>query len=316
MFTNGLAKKLLSTFILMFSLSALAKPITLTLNWKPEPEFGGFYAAEVEGIFKKYGLDVVIQEGGSGTPTPQMLASMKTDFAIVSADEIVLAHARGSKNLVGIFATYQTAPYGIMTHQERNFKSLEDVLKSDGTLVWITGLPYTVYLSKKFGPVKSTLAPYQGGIGVFQNDKKVSQQCFVSSEPLLAKKAGLNVKTFLVADAGFNPYTAVLATHKKLLEKDNKKVELVVKAIREGWQAYLKNPDKTNAHMSKLNKAMSPEIFKESAEAQKFLVETEETKKSGLGTMTVDRWQILVEQLLDIGLIKTKMPATDLFKNY
>jgi ABC-type nitrate/sulfonate/bicarbonate transport system substrate-binding protein len=41
------------------------RKIRLALNWKPEPEFGGFYAAP----FSNNGLDVEILPGGAGTPT-------------------------------------------------------------------------------------------------------------------------------------------------------------------------------------------------------------------------------------------------------
>ncbi|HEX5638061.1 MAG TPA: ABC transporter substrate-binding protein, partial [Gammaproteobacteria bacterium] len=43
-----------------------AQPLVLALNWKPEPQFGGFYAAQVSGYYEKNDLDVKIMEGGSG----------------------------------------------------------------------------------------------------------------------------------------------------------------------------------------------------------------------------------------------------------
>ena len=61
----------------LFSASAFAQKLQLALNWKPEPQFGGFYAAQLNGEFKKRHLDVEIIEGGSGTPTVQMLANKK-----------------------------------------------------------------------------------------------------------------------------------------------------------------------------------------------------------------------------------------------
>src|SRR6201984_872734 len=100
--------------------------VTLQLNWKPEPQFGGFYAAEVEGIYTRHGLDVTITGGGAGAPTVDMIGAGTVPFAIVSADEIVRARANG--NLVAaLFAVYQTNPQGIMTRASRAFKTLADV---------------------------------------------------------------------------------------------------------------------------------------------------------------------------------------------
>ncbi|MGZ5279310.1 MAG: ABC transporter substrate-binding protein, partial [Pseudobdellovibrionaceae bacterium] len=208
-------KIFISILVIFFSLlstsQATGPSLKLALNWKPEPQFGGFYTAEMMGFFEKQNLKVQIQEGGSGTPTVQMLAAGKIEYAVVSADEIILAHDRGAKDLVAIFAVYQTNPQGIMTHAARNFTKIEEVFKSDGTLLWQSGLPYAQFILKNYGPFNVKTAPYLGGIGNFQKDPKISQQCFVTSEPLTAETAGLKVKTFLVADTGYNPYTTVVA---------------------------------------------------------------------------------------------------------
>jgi NitT/TauT family transport system substrate-binding protein len=288
-----------------------AEPLVLALNWKPEPQFGGFYAAQVHGDYTQRQLDVKIIEGGSGTPTIQMLTAGKVHYALVSADEIAIAHARGARDIVALFATYQTNPQGIMTHAARGFKTLDEVLHSEGTLLWQSGLPYAQYFKKKYAPLKVATAPYLGGIGNFQNDPKVAQQCFVTSEPLTATAAGLAVKTFLVADSGYNPYTAVLVTTRERWQRQPDEVRRMVDAVRSGWQRYLDDPASTNAAMQALNKAMTAQTFAQSAQAQVPLIRPAGTTK--LGAMTLQRWQTLVEQLVDIKVISKPVPAADLF---
>ena len=70
--------------------------IQIALNWKPEPEFGGIYAAQQRGLFKTNLLDVEIMPGGAGAPTWQLVAAGKVPFAIASADEVVIARAQGA----------------------------------------------------------------------------------------------------------------------------------------------------------------------------------------------------------------------------
>jgi len=65
----------------MAGYAAAAERIQLTLDWKPEPEFGGFYAAQQNGTFAKHGLDVTIKSAGEGAPTWQLVATGKTQFA-------------------------------------------------------------------------------------------------------------------------------------------------------------------------------------------------------------------------------------------
>ena len=308
-------KAVLVAALSLLSISAFAAPVKtkLALNWKPEPQFGGFYAAETGGHFKKNGLQVEILQGGSGTPVVQMIAAGQVDFGIVSADEVVLARATG-KDVVALFAAYQTNPQGIMTHEERGFKTIGDVFKADGTLAMQKGLPYATYLLKKYGPEKVKIVPYAGGIGNFLQDKKFSQQCFVTSEPLAAKKSkGVKTKTFLVAEAGYNPYTTVLATRADVLKKDPKTVKAMVEAVRAGWREYLDKPEAANKLMAGRNKSMDMATFNESAEAQKSLIETPETKQIGLGGMTEARWKELAQQLVELGQVKQAPEASSLF---
>ncbi|CAA0078905.1 Uncharacterised protein [Halioglobus japonicus] len=302
---------------LLFSCQVLAQaaaspaPLVLALNWKPEPQFGGFYAAQVQGYYNDNGLDVDIIEGGSGTPTIQMLLAGRVDYAIVSADEVIIALARGGSDIVALFATYQTNPQGIMTHAERGFESIDDVLHSEGVLLWQSGLPYAQFFKKQYSPFKVVTAPYLGGIGNFQNDVKVSQQCFVTSEPLTAAAAGLKVKTFLVADSGYNPYTAVLVTQRQRWEKSPAEVKAMVAAVRSGWNNYLQDPAETNKAMLALNRAMSRETFTQSAQAQRELIKTPTTER--VGEMTQARWQTLADQLLDIKVVRQPVSVDKVF---
>ena len=293
--------------------AASADSLTLALNWKAEPQFGGFYAAQYEGFFGAQQLQVDIVEGGSGTPTVQMLAAGKVDYAIVSADEIVIAHDRGADNVVAIFASFQTNPQAIMTHAERGFASLADVMGTDGTLLWQVGLPYAQFFKKKYAPIKVTTAPYIGGIAAFQNNRNISQQCFVTSEPLHAKKAGLKVKTFLVADSGYNPYTTVLATTRERLQNHPEEVQRMVVAVREGWNKYLKSPESTNRKMGALNKSMDAQTFSDSAQAQIQLIMSPDIAHTG--EMKAQRWEQLSGQLLDIGVIKKAADASRFYVN-
>jgi NitT/TauT family transport system substrate-binding protein len=286
-------------------------PVRLALNWKAEPQFGGFYAADVQGKYAANGLAVQVIEGGSGAPTIQVVGAGQVEYAVVSADEVVISHDRGAGTVVAVFATYQTNPQAIMAHRERGFESLEDVLKGDGTLLWQTGLPYVQFLTKKYSPLGVRTAPYLGGIGNFQNDPALSQQCFITSEPLTAARAGLMVDTFLVADSGYNPYTTVLVTTRQHLEANPDEVRRMVAAVRAGWESYLADPAPANAHMATINKAMDAETFRDSAAAQVALIRPEGLEK--VGGMTLERWKTLVDQLKELKVVRKDVDPAKLF---
>lgn len=294
---------------------AYAKPLKLVLNWKPEPQFGGFYTAQLEGFFKKNSLDVDIIPGGSGTPTAQIVGAGQTEFGIVSAEEIPISWAHGSE-IVALFAVYQTYTVCFVTHPENNFKSIQDIFNSKTTLSVQQGLPFFIYLEKKLGKPKAQIVPASGGIGNFLSNTHFSQQALCTAEPILLHKRGIKTKDFKIADEGFNPYLTVLVARKDFIEKNTETVKKMVAAIREGWRAYLDHPARTNTLMHQLNPSMDLETFRESAEVQKEFIETKETRLHGLGIMTQERWKTLVDHLKMVGLINKPIQVLDLFRNF
>ncbi len=283
--------------------------IKLALNWKPEPEFGGFYAAP----YSKFGLDVEILPGGTGTPTVQMVGAGSVDFGIVSADEIILARSHGN-DVVGLFAVFQDSPTGIMAHASRNLTSIGDVLKG-GTLAIESGLPFARLLERKYGFSHVKVVPSPGGdITSFLHDENFAQQCFLTSEPIAARQKGAAVKVFAVSEIGYDPYTTVLAISGESLRKNPDRAKAMVAAVRDGWRAYLDDPKATNQEMNQLNPTMDAQTFAEVAEVQKPFIETDATRRKGLGTMSRERWESLIGQFKELGDISQTIPAEECFR--
>jgi NitT/TauT family transport system substrate-binding protein len=283
--------------------AAATTQVKLQLDWVPEPEFGGFYAARDGGAYKGERLEVQIQGGGAGVPVVQMVATGKVDFGVAGADEVLTARARGA-DIVPVFAVFQKSPQGIMTHAARGAKTLADVLSS-GSLAIEPGLSYAAFLKKKYGFDKVKVVPYDGGVARFLTDKDMAQQCFVTSEPIAVRKKGGDPQVFLVADEGFNPYLGVVITSQKNVKDRPEIVKAFVRASRAGWESYLKDPGPANAAMGKLNKAMDVETFAAAAAAQKPLIE----EGGKIGAMTRERWETLAKQLVDLKIIdKASVP--------
>jgi len=288
-----------------------ARKIRLALNWKPEPEFGGFYAA----LYQKSGLDVEILPGGAGTPTIQMVGAGSAEFGIVGADELVVARSRGN-DVVAVFAVFQNNPLGIMVHASRKLTSIGDIFRHPGTVGMQRGLSYARLLEKMYGFDKVKIVPSPNGdVSAFLHDKNFAQQCFITSEPLIAKRQGADVQVFPISDIGFNPYTDVMATSGNLLRTKPEMVKSMVAAVREGLRIYLDDPKPTNLRMQQLNPTMPLDLFTETAEVQRPLIETDETRRNGLGVMTKERWETLIVRLKDLGDIENAPAAGECFRS-
>jgi NitT/TauT family transport system substrate-binding protein len=286
-------------------------PVKLALDWVPEPEFGGFYAAREDSAYARRNIRIEIQGGGAGVPVLQMVATGRADFGTVGADEVITARARGA-DVVALFAVFQTSPQGIMVHASRRLQKLEDAFRS-GTLGLETGLAYAAYLKKKFSWDGVKIVPYDGGVAHFLADPNFGQQCYVTSEPIAARQKGGDPAVFLIADAGFNPYTTVVITRREMLGKSPELVKAFVLATREGWRDYLDHPQATNALLGKLNPALDAATLSAASDAQKPLIETDDSKRDGLGTMQRARWQTLADQLVDLRIVDKAPVVDDLF---
>lgn len=284
--------------------------IRLQLNWVPEPEFGGMYAALQDGLFTKAGLDVELIKGAAGTPAPQMAASGQVEFAIASADQILTLNEKGG-GLVAVFSIFETSPMGVMVKSDATWKSLEELWKSDATVAMESGLPYLKFLNRTFAGGKVKIVPTGAGLAAFERGVVQGQQCFISAEPVQMELKQIPVRVFSLAASGYNPYVATVVTKSEWLSEHRTEATKFVQALREGWRRYQADPGKYNLAISKLNPAMSKEAMDIAANKQRDLVAAPAGGATEIGMMTRERWVTLVAQLQELKTISKGPDSID-----
>lgn len=277
------------------------RKVTLQLNWYPEAEHGGFYAADVNGYFEEEGLDVDILQGGADVPVAPRVAAGQVDFGIENADRVLLMRAEEA-DLVAVMAPLQTSPRCLMVHESEKVNSFGDL--AGFTIAMNQGEPYAQFLLKGVLPEDVKVVPYSGGVGHFLRDPKHAQQGYSFSEPYVAKEQGSDPKVLLVAEAGFNPYTSCLITRGATATKDADLVRRMVRASVRGWEEYLKNPTPTNAAIHNENPEMSLDILAFGAKEMRPLCVPEGEEGQPFGRMTAERWETLAKQMVDAGVMK------------
>lgn len=292
------------------SKTAALTPITLQLNWVPEPEFGGMFAALQDGLYVAEGLDVDIRKGGAQVPCAQLVASGQVPLAVVSGEEVLTLRARGGE-IVAVFATFQRNPMGFMLHKNNPIDSLEALWKSSSTIGLDPGMPFVAILNEKYGGKNLKMVPYSGALATFLVTPEYVQQCFITAEPVEAKLRGVEVKVFSVADV-FNPYSAVIATNETYLKDNRATVEAFVRATKQGWIRYLATPEKYNPAIAALNPSMTLEAMNIAADLERPLI-IPESGDATLGQMTADRWRSLGQQLVDTKVIPACGPIENAF---
>ena len=276
-------------------------PVKLQTDWYPQPEMGGFYEAQREGLYKAQGLDVTIAPGGPFVVAEQQVATGAAQFAMGSSDLVLVDVSRGLP-LVAVGATMQQDPQAVMVHAESAVRDFPDL--EGHTIAARPGSIWFQYLLKKYALKQVKEIPATYSVANFLQDPNYIQQCFVTSEPYFASKAGAKVRTLLISATGYQPYR-VFFTSRDFMSQHPDVVAKFVKASLQGWHDYLQDPSEVDAELATLNPAMSQDQMKFSVETLKsgHFIEGPGTPDSHLGHFTPERWKTTYEQLLGLGVI-------------
>jgi len=276
-------------------------PIVLQTDWYPQPEMGGFYQAQLQGLYKAQGLDVDIVPGGPNIVVGQQVASGAAQFGMGSSDLVMVDNARGIPE-VAVAATMQQDPQAIMVHEASTVRTFADL--NGHSIAVKPGSIWFQYLVKRYGLTNLRETPATFSVANFMQDPDYIQQAFVTSEPYFARKAGAPVRTLLISSTDYQPYR-VFFTSKQFLAEHPDIVDKFVKASIQGWQNYLADPTLVDAQLTKLNPAMSSNQMKYSVETLKagHFIDGPGTPESHLGHFTPERWNTTYQQLVSLKVI-------------
>jgi NitT/TauT family transport system substrate-binding protein len=274
--------------------------VRVQLNWYPEVEHGGVYQAVVDGSFRDHGLNVEIQPGGRETPVAPELLLGRSQFAITNADDVVLFRAQGA-DIVALLAAAQNNPRCLLVRADSGVENFDDL--SGMTLQCQPGRTFLPFLRQRGYLDGVREVPYFNSIAGMIDDPKMAVQAYVVAEPLLARQQGLEVRTLMVSDLGWNPYSSVLVTTGKMIRESPDIVREFVTTAQTGWINYLRTPDQANEQILQVNtQGITAEVLRFGAEQMRSLAYPEDTTR--LGEMTLDRWQRLVDQMEELDVIK------------
>jgi NitT/TauT family transport system substrate-binding protein len=277
--------------------------IVFATDWLAQAEHGGFYQAVAEGLYRKAGLDVTIRMGGPQVNGLQLLAAGQLDVAMADGLQ-VLSAVEQDVPLTAFAATFQKNPTVIIAHP--GVAQLADLKGKPIAIGAASNTTFWPWLRQKYGFADDQKRPYGFSVQPFLADPRLSQQGFATSEPFSIEKAGVTPVVFLLADAGYPPYSEVLVVRSDALGKRRDALARFMKASAEGWKSYLANPAPANALIRKDNPEMSEELlaYGHRKLREYAIVEGGDARTTGLLGMTGARWQATVDFLKSAGLAK------------
>jgi putative hydroxymethylpyrimidine transport system substrate-binding protein len=112
--------------------------VRLSLDWLPNADHAGLYAAQGTGAFRKAGLDVKIQTPPDPSAPLKLLAAGRVDLAVSYEPDLLLARDRGAK-LVAVGALVQKPLTSVVSIGRR---AIVDPKQLAGKTVGTAGIPY------------------------------------------------------------------------------------------------------------------------------------------------------------------------------
>lgn len=275
--------------------------VELLLNWLPEAEHGGYFAASLDPAIRG-ALDLTLLPGGPSVPVVQSVATGRVPFAVANADQVLTGRAAGA-DVVAVFAPLQISPRCIVVHEKAGITKLDELSKAK-KLAMNANSTFALYLRKKVSLEGCTIVAYSGNVAQFLLDPELAQQGYIFSEPYVAKKKGGDPVSLLVADIGFSPYTSVLITSGETVRTKPDLVRTMAQASRAGWIKYLSEPSTANTRIHELNREMEPDVLQFGVGELTKLCYPEGITDANFGSMTLERWTQLAEQLVECGAIE------------
>ena len=111
----------------------------MMLDYFPNADHAGIFAAKAAGLYEKAGLDVKIQTPPDPSAPLKLLRAGKADVAISYEPELLLARDAGADTLVAVGALVQVPLTSLMALPAAGVKSAQDLA---GKRVGTAGIPY------------------------------------------------------------------------------------------------------------------------------------------------------------------------------
>lgn len=275
-------------------------------DWVPEPEHGGYYAADRKGLWKAEGVAVRVLVGGPNSEIEKRVALDPFGLGIVRGDAVFVAVERGLP-VVAVNAYFQHDPQGIMVREESPVKGFADL--EDRDLAMQIGASWLLYLQKKYDLKRLRVRPVTGNVANFVRDPDWITQAYPTSEPYYALKEGVRSRVLQLSESGFDPYRVIIA-NRQLVEKHPDLVARFSRGAYRGWQEYFRNPQPIHDHLRSISPTMEDAGMRFSYVAMRRLrlAEGDPARGESLGAVDPERWRVLGDILRDLGVIRQVPP--------
>jgi putative hydroxymethylpyrimidine transport system substrate-binding protein len=248
--------------------------VRLMLDFFPNADHAGIYAAQGTGAFEKAGMDVKIQTPSDPSAPLKLLAAGKVDLAISYEPELLLARDQGQK-LVAVGALVQKPLTSVMSIGRR---AISDPRQLAGKTVGTAGIPYqSAYLKAilvRAGVDPSQVREVNVGFNLvpamLSGRVDATLGAFWNYEAIQLAQQRKRPKVIRMEKAGVPTYNelVVVARERDLdAETGGARVRRFMRALTQGMNALRKDPDAGIDPLLRANKDLDRRLQEASVKA-------------------------------------------------
>jgi putative hydroxymethylpyrimidine transport system substrate-binding protein len=242
-----------------------SKRLELMLDYFPNADHAGIYAAQAGGHFEQAGLDVAIRQPPDPAAPIKQVAAGRVDLAISYEPELLRARDQGL-HVVSVGAIVQEPLTSIISLPKAKIDAPADLR---GKTVGTAGIDYqTAYLSTVLaeagvspGSVKERNVGFGLTPALLTGKVDAVLGAFWNYEGTELRLAGKKPRIIRIEDAGVPVYNElVLVANEDALERDADKIRAFIGALSRGTRDLRENPDEGIDGLLEANPDLDPEL--------------------------------------------------------
>lgn len=290
--------------------------VKMALDWTPNTNHTGLYAAKELGYFEEEGLDVeIVQPGAAGSDT--MVTSGEAAFGISAQEGLTLARLQGVP-LVSIAAIIQHNTSGFAAPKDKGIKTPKDF---EGKTYGGWGSPaeeasMKAIMDPEGGDVKKVKLVSIGDADYFTAVKRDIDFAwiFYAWTGIEAELRGEPVDMLYLKDYApqLDYYTPVLITSEKQISDNPELVKAFLKATSKGYQYAIDKPEEAAAILTKAVPDLDAELVLAS---QKWLSPKYKDDAARWGEQKLEVWKNYADWMYGLKLLDKPLDAESAFTN-
>jgi putative hydroxymethylpyrimidine transport system substrate-binding protein len=269
--------------------------VRLMLDYFPNADHAGLYAAQGTGAFDRVGLDVDLQTPSDPSTPLKLLAAGRVDLAISYEPELLLARDQGQE-LIAVGALVQKPLTSLVSIGHR---AITDPRQLAGKTVGTSGIPYqSAYLKAILGRagvdparVKEVNVGFNLVPALLSRKVDAALGAYWNYEAIQLQQERKRPKIIRMENAGVPTYNelVIVAREEDLRENGGARIRRFMRALGEGAKALRRDPDTGIAPLLSANRDLDRRLQEASVKATMPVFFPADTSKP-VGYMNPTEW--------------------------